>query len=212
MKVKDEREKLEQLLDESKEKITEDVPTPGNIPEELQGQPTMGIDFKELKDQCNDEARIMLNHSIGFILSEDMIKGNDYLSNKLEVDIMSLAGMLYQLRVNEAMQKAMMEEVDRGFMHPRMFEVFGGLSKTIAEINKQLIGTVEAIKLTYKDVKNDIRERQTEALGSNSIGENGMITQGDGGVVTMGTKELINNRKRRPKPTEEEIQDVDEVN
>jgi hypothetical protein len=73
MRVTDEREKLEQLLDESKDKITEDVPTPGNIPEELQGQPTMGIDFAELKDQCNDEARIMLNHSIGFILSDDMM-------------------------------------------------------------------------------------------------------------------------------------------
>ena len=211
MKIKDERENLEKLLDESSDKITENVPVPGNIPEELQGQPTMGLDFAELKEQCNNEARIMLNNSIGFILPQDMIEGNEYLKNKLEVDIMSLAGMLYQLRANEAMQKAMMEEVDRGFMHPRMFEVFSGLSKTIAEINKQLIGTVEAIKLTYKDVKNDIREQQTEALGTSHAGPQGMITQGDGGVVSMGTGELLRHSKKARRKPPEDILDVEEV-
>ena len=211
MKVKDERENLEKLLDESSDKITENVPVPGNIPEELQGQPTMGLNFDELKEQCNGEARIMLNNSIGFILPPEMIEGNDYLKNKLEVDIMSLSGMLYQLRANEAMQKAMMEEVDRGFMHPRMFEVFGGLSKTIAEINKQLIGTVEALKLTYKDVKNDIREQQTEALGATQHAPGGMITQGDGGVVSMGTGDLLRHAKKGKKNPPEDIIDVEEV-
>jgi len=210
MKVKDERERLEKLIDDAPEKITDDVPVPGNIPEELQTQSTMGINFNDLKDQCNDEARIMLNHSIGFILNKDMIEGNEYLKNKLEVDVMSLSGMLYQLRVNEAMQKAMMEEVDRGFMHPRMFEVFSGLSKTIAEINKQLIGTVEAIKLTYKDIKNDIREKETDALGPSRNGQ-GMITQGDGGVVSMGTGDVINFTKRRPPVPPEDIQDIEET-
>ena len=211
MKVKDEREKLESLLNASSDKIMDDVPVPGNIPEELQGQPTMGLNFDDLKEQCNKEARIMLNNSIGFILPEEMIEGNDYLKNKLEVDIMSLSGMLYQLRANEAMQKAMMEEVDRGYMHPRMFEVFSGLSKTIAEINKQLIGTVEAIKLTYKDVKNDIREQQTEALGSGHAGPTGMITQGDGGVVSMGTGELLRHAKKGKNRPPEDILDAEEV-
>jgi len=210
MKIKDEREKLESLLEESSDKITDEVPVPGNIPEELQ-QSTMGLDFTKLKEQCNDEARIMINNAIGFILPVEMVEGNNYLKNKLEVDVMSLSGMLYQLRANEAMQKAMMEEVDRGFMHPRMFEVFSGLSKTIAEINKQLLGTVEAIKLTYKDVKNDIKEQQTEALGTSQKDSNGMITQGDGGVVSMGTKELINSVKQRTSSKEENIQDIEEA-
>lgn len=194
MKAKDEREKLEELLNQSSDRINDDVPVPGAIPEELQGEPIIGVDFDDLKSACNDEARIMLNNSISFILPIDMIEGNEYLKNKLEVDVMSLSGMLYQLKANELMQKAMMREVDRGMMHPRMFEVFSGLSKTIAEINKQLIGTVEAIKSTYKDVKMDMQEKRTEALGPRD-GNAGSITQGDGGVITMGTKELINSVK-----------------
>lgn len=210
MKTKDEREKLEKLIDSAPEKITDEVPIPGNIPEELKTQSVMGLDFKELRKECTDEARIILNDSIGFILNDDMITGNRYLKNKLEVDILTLSGMLYQLRVNEAMQQAMMEEVDRGFMHPRMFEVFSGLSKTIADINKQLLQTVEALKLTYKDVKSDMREKETEALGP-SRDHSGMITQGDGGVVSLGTKELINSMRKAPPKPSGDIEDTEEI-
>ncbi len=215
MKIKDEREKLESLLDASADKISDDVPVPGHIPEELQAQPVMGINFTDLKDQCNQEARVMINNSIGFILTPEMVSENKYILDKLEVDVMSLGGMIYQLRANEAMQKAMMEEVDRGFMHPRMFEVFSGLSKTIAEINKQLLGTVEAIKSTYKEVKNDIREKQTEALGP-AQNNDGMIEQGDGGVVTLGTKEFINTMKEKAKKEgktlrDENVKDIEEL-
>jgi len=211
MKAKEEREKLEKLLDVAADKIAQDdVPTPGNIPEELQQEAILDLDFNEVKERCESEARIMINDSIGFILSPEMIKGNDYIKNKLEVDVMSLSGMIYQLRVNEAMQKAMMEEVNRGFMHPRMFEVFGGLSKTIAEINKQLLQTVEAIKITYKDVKADIREKERDALGQGDNYNQGALSQGDGGVVSMGTKELI-NRYKNNKNTKDDVQDVEEV-
>jgi hypothetical protein len=208
MKIKDERDKLEQLLRTSSETINDDVPIPGKIPEELKVEPLIGLNFEVLKEACNDEARIMLNNSIGFILTPESIIGNDYVKNKLEVDIMSLGGMIYQLRANEAMQKALMNEVDRGMINPRMFEVFSGLSKTIADINKQLLGTVEAIKSTYKDIKNDIREKATDALGPHQD-DNGMITQGDGGVVTLGTKELINQMKNRART--ENIQDIEEI-
>ena len=210
MKIKDERDKLETLLEASNDKITDNVPIPGKIPEELQVEPTMGLDFEKLKETCNDEARVMINIAMGFILTPEMIKNNDYIQDKLEVDVMSLSGMIYQLRVNEAMQKALMTEVNRGMINPRMFEVFSGLSKTIAEINKQLLGTVEAIKSTYKEIKNDIRENETDALGT-SKETSGMITQGDGGVVTLGTKELINNMRNKPIPGVDDIQDIEEI-
>ena len=209
MKIKEEREKLESLLASSSPQINNDVPIPGNMPEELRSEPLMGIDFVELKQICNDEARIMINNSIGFILTPEQILDNNYIKNKLEVDIMSLGGMIYQLRTNEAMQKALMTEVDRGMINPRMFEVFSGLSKTIADINKQLLGTVEAIKSTYKEIKNDIREKETDALGPHQD-SHGMITQGDGGVVTLGTKELINNMKLRPK-LDTNVSDAEEI-
>lgn len=208
MKVKEERDRLEGLLDGTPDSINGEVPVPGDIPEELQSQPTMGINFAELKQTCEDEARVMLNNSIGFILSEEVIADNAYLKTKLEVDIMSLSGMLYQVRVNESMQLALMNEVDRGFIHPRMFEVFSGLSKTIAEINKQLIGTVEAIKSTYKEVKIDYNEKQHELGTANS--QQG-ITQGEQGVVSMGTKDLIKQIKYEKSQQAREEREAEDV-
>ena len=98
----------------------------------------------------------MLKNAIKFIIPEDMID-SEYLRNKLKVDTLSLAGMIYQLRTNEVMQKALIDQVNLWMVNARMFEVFAGMSKTIGELNKQLIQTVEAIKETYKTFKNDVK-------------------------------------------------------
>ena len=195
MKIKEESEALENLINSAQNSITSNVPQRGDVPE-LQLEPTMDIDIDEIRTQSTDEARAMINNSIIFMLPPDMIDDNAYLKNKLEVDIMSLSGMIYQLRCNEAMQKAIMEEVKRGAVHPRMFEVFAGMSKTIGDLNKQTLQTVEAIKETYRNVKRDMNEKRTEALGPRTE-MNGIQTTGDGGMVAYGSKELIKEAKRR---------------
>ena len=208
MRIKDERNQLESLLGTASNNIGNDNPAPNEkVIEELKTEPTIGIDFDKLRIQCTNDARIMVNNSLKFILPKNMIEGNKYLEDKIEIDIISLSGMIYQLRSNEAMQKVIMNEVDRGLVNNKMFDSFTQLSKTIGELNKQLLGTVEAIKSTYKEIKNDIREKQTDALGAHHD-RDGMITQGDGGVVTLGTKELINHAKRNPR---KDIQDAEEI-
>jgi len=196
MKIKEEREQLQQMLNNSPKEIKKNVP---DNTEEIPGliaEPIMDIDFAEIKGKCETEAKLMIINSVKFILSEDMIKDNEYLQNKIEVDALSLSGIIYQLRINEIMQKALVEQVNLGMINPRMWEVFGQLSKIIGELNKQLIQTVEAIQSTYKVIKDNIKEKRTEALGPQSHGPAGMITAHDGSVVTRGTKELINNVKR----------------
>jgi len=195
MKLKDEREELKKILDKSPTEINNNVP---NSTEEIPGlhaEPVTNVNFDELKLKCEIDARIMITNAITFMIPEDMIENNQYLQNKLEVDIMSLAGMIYQLRTNEVMQKALIDQVNLGMVNARMFEVFAGMSKTIGELNKQLIQTVEAIKETYRAFREDVKEKRTEAIGPGTR-INGMLTTGDGSVVTRGTKELINNVKR----------------
>jgi hypothetical protein len=192
MKTSEQRKEIENLIKTSPEEIS------GNVPEddmpELESELIMDVNFADLKSQCEKEARTMIKNNIQFIIPMDMIRESKYLRNKLEVDILSLAGMIYQLKTNEIMQKALIDQVNAGMVNPRMFEVFGQLSKIIGDLNKQLLQTTEAIKETYKSFKQDVREQRTESLGpQNSMG---MITTGDGGIVTRGTKELINNVKR----------------
>lgn len=194
MKLKDERQELEKMLDKSPEKISSNVPDPKEEIPGLQAEPVTDVNFDELKIKCELDARIMITNAISFIIPEDMIENNQYLQNKLEVDVISLASMIYQLRTNEVMQKALIDQINLGMVNARMFEVFANMSKTVGELNKQLIQTVEAIKETYKAFREDVKEKRTEALGPGTQ-VNGMLTTGDGSVVTRGTKELINRVK-----------------
>lgn len=208
MKVKDERKVLEAMLEKNPPEIKLEKPEESS--DDLQNEPIMDVNFAELKTQCEEEARIMLTNAIAFLIPADMIENNNYLKNKLEVDIISLAGMIYQLRTNEVMQKALIDQVNLGATNPRMFEVFGQLSKIIGELNKQLIQTVEAIKETFKTFKNDVKEQRTEALAP-TANSAGMLTSGDGSVITRGTKEMIHQVRNAKHKQQQVIENVEEL-
>lgn len=210
MKLKEEREELKKLLNKSPEEINNNVPQPGEEIPGLKAEPVTDVNFVELKLKCEEDARIMITNAISFIIPDDMIENNEYLKNKLEVDVISLASMIYQLRTNEVMQKALIDQINLGMVNARMFEVFSGMSKTVGELNKQLIQTVEAIKETYKTFREDVKEKRTEAIGPGSQ-VNGILTTGDGSVVTRGTKELINNVKRIKKEQNGNLSFVDDA-
>lgn len=190
MKLKEERDELEKMINNSSEKIGKEL-TPKDAPE-LAMEPAFTIDFEQLQRDCEKRAKKMIHNATGFMFSDEVVKDNSYLKNKMQVDIISLAGMLYQLSVNETMQKALMEEVRSGAMHPRMFEVFGQLSKTIGDLNKQLLQTVEAIKITYRDLKQDIREKNQDMA---ALGTGGLV-KNEKGILALGTKELIRETKK----------------
>ena len=206
MKISEQADELEKMIASADENISRNVvPTGENIPG-LAMEPTFDLDFDQLRKECDGKAKKMIKNATGFMLSDEMIKQNPYLKNKMQVDIISLSGMLYQLKVNETMQKTLMEEVRSGAAHPRMFEVFGQLSKTIGELNKQLLQTVEAIKSTYKDAKFDIKEKE-EDLKAIGPGQNG-ITRNAKGIIALGTKELINETKKLKAGIENKVEDA----
>ena len=208
MTIKGEREDLEKMIDGTPPSIDKDVLPKGETPE-LKIDPMFEIDYSKAKRNCHRRARRMINNATGLMLSDNMVKENPYLKNKMQVDITSLSGLLYQLEVNELMQEALMEEVRAGAAQARMFEVFGNLSKTIGDLNKQLLQTVEAIKATYKDVKYDIQDKQAElkAIGPSESG----LMRNDKGLVSMGTKELINEAKKLKAAKSIEVQDIEEI-
>ena len=216
MKASEERNKLEELLVNTPSELESNSSISAS---DLEQEPLLNIDFESLRDKCNYEARIMINNSVNVFL-DDKLREDDYVKNKLEVDIISLSGMIYQLRVNEDMQKALMKEVDRGLINPRMFEVFSIMSKQIAELNKQLLATVEAIKSTYKDLKLDFKEKQHELnsaytqqeLGEGNKASQKLLTTADGSYVTMGTKDIIKNIKAQNKNNNLSNADIIDVN
>lgn len=209
MKARDERKELERMIDQSPETIANNANVPANEISAISQGPLVDENFGELKIKCELEARTMINNAISFMFPQDMIENNEYLKNKIEVDVMTLAGMVYQLRSNEAIQKTLMQQINLGATHPRYFEVFSGMAKTIGDLNKQLIQTVEAIRETYRNMKEDVKEKRMEALGPKSTSNGNMLTTGDGGIITRGTKELINEvRRQKNERLEKNIDDA----
>lgn len=210
-RAKDTRDELEKLANGSSDSLEGEMPP--SAQDALKIAPSFSMDFGKTKKNCKRRARSMIKKATGLMLSDEMVKDNPYLKHKMQVDVISLTGLLYQLEINEMMQETLMEEVRLGAAHPRMFEVFGNLSKTIGELNKQLIQTVEAMKITYKDLKGDIREKQEElqAIGQ---GDGGMV-RNQHGIVSMGTKGLIREAKKAKMQARDEeknnIEDVEEI-
>jgi hypothetical protein len=205
MKIIEEADELQKMIDAADDRLDKNVISPGNAVPELMMEPRFTMDFRKIHKECDTKAKKMIKSATGFVLTDEAIKKDPYLKDKMRVDVLSLSGMLYQLRVNEMMQETLMEEVRSGATHNRNFEVFGQLSKTIGDLNKQLLQTVEAIKSTYKDIRFDAKEKENE-LRAIGPGQNGMVRNGRG-LVSLGTKELIRETKKLKGP----IQDVESI-
>jgi len=211
MTIKSDREDLENILTGSNASLANNSPNGEFLDnEELEAKPIFEIDFKKIKSTTRKKAKKMIKTSTGLLLSDKVIASNPYLKQKMDIDIISLSGLLYQLEVNETMQKALMEEVQSGAASPRMFEVFSSQTKSISELNKQLLQTIEAIKMAYRDVKIDIEGR--EEVKAIDAGDN-LIKSSDNSLITIGTSDLINQAKKLKVllHKSKDIEDIEEI-
>ena len=193
MKAKDEFDQLEKMVQTAETHLSGTVPESGELPE-LDQDPTFNIDYDKLQKDCNKRAKKLLKQSSGLVMGDELVKDNTYLKQKIETDVISLAGMLYQMEITKIIQRDLTEEVSHGAKSPRMYEVFSTLVKVISENNKQLIQTLEALKETYVSLRGTIEERNAE---TKQIGD-GEQRSADG-LLTVGSRELIdavNNAKR----------------
>lgn len=192
MTAKEERDKLEKLIENAEVHLEKNTPSKNDIPE-LESGPTFDLDYDKLQKQCDKKARKLLKSATGLMIGDDLVDGNSYLKEKVQTDLISLSGMLYQMEVTKILQRDLIEEVRHGAKHPRMYEVFSTLGKTISENNKQLLQTVEAIKETYINLRQNIEERREEVK---SLTDGGGLQRNSQGLLAMGSRELINETKK----------------
>ena len=211
MKAREERDKLEFMIDGAESHLQGNTPAPGDVPE-LESEPSFSIDYEKLQKTCDKQAKKLLKNATGLMIGDELTKDNSYIRYKIQTDVISLGGMLYQMEITKIMQQDLVEEVRLGAKHPRMYEVFSTLGKTISDNNKQLLQTVEAIKETYVTLRQNIVERNDDIKQLSM----GVQDTPDGGLLTVGSRDLIDDAKRlrllnRKIKEEKEIQDIEEV-
>jgi len=153
-----------------------------------------GFSYDKTKDAAVSNAKKMMATVMKLYLSEKIIEENEYVQMKQKVEEMQLATLLNQMQQMQHSIEILMRTIETGELSPRMFEVLGGLQKTMLEINKHTTLHIMASEENAKKLKHDIDiYSDTTSVIAN---------QKDDGVTARGNRDFMKN-------IQEEIQDVE---
>lgn len=157
----------------------------------------LNFDYDSIKKGLRKKARKTILGIVKHIIPNDIID-EEYVQDKIEQDIETLADLYMQKENNVVMQRSIMEQVNAGNAMPRNYEVFGQLTDKIQSINKQIFDTEQRMRKTYVDLKYEIRDKIGEdfAIGVSGNNDTPKIENQSGMVVTS-TRNLISGARQR---------------
>lgn len=162
---------------------------------ELMNVKSFEYDYEGTRKGLRKKARKTVLDMVNHVVPDDMINA-EYIQNKIEQDIESLTELYVQLENNKVMQRSLIEEVSRGNITPRMYEVFGQMTDKIQAISKQIIDTEQRARKTYVDLKYEIRDKVNENITSQQRSIGNDMQTGTGTIITS-TKSLIISAKKK---------------
>lgn len=145
------RKSIEDLLKEDSSDLP--VPSQKNLPSYMENA---GNDYGEMKDTASNESKKLMNSLLKFYLSQEIIEKNEYIKLKAQIDMMTQANLIKQLQISERAIDTLMRSIDVGEFSPRLFEVLGGLQKTMLDIMRHQTLHMMAIEENMKKLKRDI--------------------------------------------------------
>lgn len=140
------------------------------------------MDYSDVKDKATNSAKKLMNSLLKFYLSEELIQKNEYISLKAKIDMMTMSNLIFQMQAAEHAITTMMRSIDAGEVSPRMFEVFGGLQKTMLDIMKHQTLHMMASEENMKKLKRDIDIYSDQTI---------KIEEKSSGSVNRGTRNLM---------------------
>ena len=114
------------------------------------------FEYDTAKVTAVKNAKKMMDTVMKLYLSEQIIEENEYVRMKQKVETMQLTTLLNQMAQMQHSIEILMRTIETGELSPRMFEVLGGLQKTMLEINKHTTLHIMAAEENAKKLKHDI--------------------------------------------------------
>lgn len=114
------------------------------------------MDYVLEKDKATNGAKKLMHSLLKFYLSEELIEKNEYIKLKAKVDVMTMSNLIFQMQTAEHAIITLMRSIDAGEFSPRIFEVLGGLQKTMLDIMKHQTLHMMATEENLKKLKRDI--------------------------------------------------------
>jgi hypothetical protein len=201
--MEDNNDPIKKSIDDLLNDDSSNLPTPSSsgLPSFQMNEP---VDYDEMKSEASNESKKLMNSLLKFYLSNELIEKNDYIKAKAKIDMMTQAGLIKQLQISERSIDTLMRLIDTGEMTPRMFEVLGGLQKTMLDIMKHQTLHMMAAEENMKKLKRDIDVYQDTPSKTLEVQA--------GKTTTRGTRNLMREIQAELNPDEVDENDFDSEN
>lgn len=200
-------EKKNDALESIRDLIGNDIaPSSNNLPafNEIEK-----LDQADVKDRATKQGKSLVNSVLKLYLSNEMITQNDYVKAKAAIEQATLTTLISQIEKLEHALDVMLNNIDTGEMHPRMFEVYGGLQKTMLDLLKHQTMHMHAMEESTKKLKHDIdlfSNRIEITVSEDTKPEQENINMGNRNLM----KSIQDSLKAERKLEEDESQSIDE--
>jgi hypothetical protein len=185
--------------------LREDTPSTqsGGLPAFNEHEP---MNYAETKSASVNQAKGLMKSLLGFYLSQELIDKNEYIRLKAKMDVMTMAGLIQQMQIAEHAITTLMRTIDSGEFTPRMFEVLGGLQKTMLDIMKHQTLHMMAAEENMKKMKRDIDIYSDQGIQQKKIESSGTINRGTRNLMKDIQAELGNVEEEDPTDFDSEEQ------
>lgn len=113
------------------------------------------LNYDKVKDDADSKAADIVESIILMYLPKELVKEQDYVFQKMEVDKLTVSNLLFQMKTAEHAIMKLLEEIDSGSPQPRHFEVLASLQKSKMEIIKHLATFMVTMENNYKNLSYD---------------------------------------------------------
>jgi hypothetical protein len=186
--------------------LNEDVPAtrPSGLPAFNEHEP---MNYPEVKSTATNSAKKLMNSLLKFYLTEELIQKNEYIQLKAKIDVMTMSNLIFQMQTAEHAITTLLRSIDAGEVSPRMFEVLGGLQKTMLDIMKHQTLHMMAAEENMKKLKRDIDiYSDTPAIEISSKTQDGTVKRGTRNLMKEIQAELGNEEIDDPSDFDSEDQ------
>ena len=186
--------------------LNEDVPATrqSGLPAFNEHEP---MNYPEVKSTATNSAKKLMNSLLKFYLTEELIQKNEYIQLKAKIDVMTMSNLIFQMQTAEHAITTLLRSIDAGEVSPRMFEVLGGLQKTMLDIMKHQTLHMMAAEENMKKLKRDIDiYSDTPAIEISSKTQDGTVKRGTRNLMKEIQAELGNEEIDDPSDFDSEDQ------
>jgi hypothetical protein len=156
------------------------------------------MDFSGEKSTALSDAKALLDTITKFYMDDTSMSEASHVEFKKKVDAMNLSSMMFQLKSAQHAITKILEEIDLGNMHPRLFEVLAQLQSQIMQMPKDYQAYLEKMEQNYKKTRIEVDEKKHSQgiVMDQSSGDSGFyvsntaVTQ-DGGLKSRGTRGIM---------------------